>query len=252
MINERIEDGIIIATFEHGKTNTITKVTLLKLQECVKKANTDDSIKGIILTGAGRTFCSGFDLPMFLGFKDLQEIVDFFKVEEEILLDLFTCKKPVVSAMNGHAVAGGFIIAMASDYRIVKNHPRITLGMSENKIGLPLSLAQAGIVKFGLDSDKLFRDVLYFGNMVDVTKAKNMGIVDELVDEDELIPRAKKIVTKWIDNPGRAFIKLKESLKKPVADDIRHRIDTEDWQGTLNCFFEKDVRAALDFVMSMM
>ncbi|HOS97252.1 MAG TPA: enoyl-CoA hydratase/isomerase family protein [Deltaproteobacteria bacterium] len=252
MLNERIEEGIIIATFNNGKTNTITLEVLRKLREIVKKANEDDSVKGIILTGAGRIFCSGFDLPMFLGFKNVDEIVEFFHEEEEILLELFLCRKPVISAMNGAAVAGGLIFAMATDYRIVKNHPKITIGMSEIKIGLPLSMAQSGIMRFGYDSDKKFRDMLYFGRMLDINAAKEHGIVDEIVEEDQLIGRAKEVVRAWIDNPGRAFIKLKEGLKKPVADRIRQRIATEDWQGSLNCFFEKDVRGALEFVLSMM
>jgi enoyl-CoA hydratase/carnithine racemase len=252
MLNERIEDGIIIATFEHGKTNSITMETLRKLKSVVKRANEDDAVKGIILTGAGRSFSSGFDLPMFLGFKDLSEIVEFITEEDEILTELFMCHKPVVSAINGHAVAAGLIFAMASDYRIVKNHPKISIGMSEIRLGLPLSFAQAEIMQFGYDSNRKFRDLMYFGKMLDINGAKDFGLVDEIVEEADLIPRAKEIVSKWIDNPGRAFIKLKEALKKPTADRIRKRIVEENWQDSLKCFFDKDVRASIEFVMSMM
>ncbi|MGC9324877.1 MAG: enoyl-CoA hydratase/isomerase family protein [Desulfomonilia bacterium] len=252
MINERIEDGIIIATFDYGKTNSITRETLGTLRSIVKKANEDDSIKGIVLTGAGRTFSSGFDLPMFLGFKDRDEIIEFFYEEEEILIELFMCRKPVVSAINGHAIAGGLLFAMATDYRIVKNHPKINLGMSEIKLGLPLSFAQSGILQFGLDSGKKFRDLIYFGGMMDVKAALEFGIVDEIVDEAELLDRAKKIVSTWIDNPGRAFMKLKEGLKKSTADSIRQKIERENWQDSLNCFFDPEVRTSLEFVMSMM
>jgi len=252
MLNERTEEGIIIAEFNNGKTNSITLETLRKLREIVKKANEDDSIRGIILTGAGKMFSGGFDLPMFLGFKDVQEVYDFIKEEDEIITELFMCKKPVVSAINGHAVAGGLICAMASDYRIVKNYPKINLGMSEIKLGLPLSLAQAEIMRFGFDSDKKWRDIMYFGKMLNIEAAKELGVIDEIVEEDELISRAKKIIAKWIDNPGRAFIKLKEGLKKPAADRIKKRMAEEDWKESLQCFFDKDVRGALEFVMSMM
>ncbi|HPW68900.1 MAG: enoyl-CoA hydratase/isomerase family protein [Desulfomonilia bacterium] len=252
MLNVRNEEGIIIAEFDHGKVNSITGETLKKLRDVVKSADEDDSIRGIILTGAGRTFSGGFDLPMFLGFKTIEEIVAFFEEEEEILIELFICRKPVVSAINGHAIAGGLIVSMASDYRIAKNHPKINLGMSEIKIGLPLSLAQAEIMRFGFDSDRKYRDMMYFGRMMNVDQAKEFGIVDEIVEEADLLPRAKKIVSKWIDNPGRAFIKLKEGLKKPAADRIRQRLAGEDWRSTLNCFFDKDVRGALEFVLSMM
>jgi enoyl-CoA hydratase/carnithine racemase len=252
MLNVRNEEGIIIAEFDHGKVNSITRETLTKMREAVKSANEDESIRGIILTGAGRTFSGGFDLPMFLGFKTLDEIVTFFNEEEEILVELFMCRKPVVSAINGHAIAGGLILAMASDYRIAKNHPKINLGMSEIKLGLPLSLAQAEVMRFGFDSDRKYRDMMYFGKMMNVEQAKEFGIVDEIVEDADLLPRAKKIVSKWIDNPGRAFIKLKEGLKKPAADRIRQRIAQEDWQSTLNCFFDKNVRGSLEFVLSMM
>ena len=252
MLNERIEDGIIIATFEYGKTNSLTLEMLRALRAMVKRANEEDAIKGIILTGAGRTFCSGFDLPMFMGFKDIKEVGDFFDEVEEILVELFMCHKPVVSAINGHAIAGGLIFAMASDYRIVKNHPKITIGMSEIKLGLALTIAQSEVMRFGYDSDKKFRDLMYFGRMLDINAAKEYGIVDEIVEEADLLPRAKKIISKWIDNPGRAFIKLKEGLKKPTADRIRKRLAEEDWKPAFKCFFDKDVRGAIEFVMAMM
>ena len=162
------------------------------------------------------------------------------------------CKKPVIAALNGHTVAGGLVFSMAADYRIVKNHPKIKIGMSEIKIGLPLSIAQSEIMRFGLDSDKKFRDVMYFGKILDVNEAKALEIVDEIVEENELIDRSKEIVTQWIDNPGKAFIKLKEGLKKPIADRIRKRMAEENWQESLNCFFDKEIKEALNFVQQMM
>jgi enoyl-CoA hydratase/carnithine racemase len=252
MLKERIEDNIVIATFEKERTNSIDLDVLRKLKEIVEKVNNDDSLKGLILTGSGKLFSSGFDLPMFLSLKDVKEVTDFISEEDEILTELFMCKKPVVSAMNGSTIAAGLIFSMAADYRIVTNHPKIKINMSEIKLGLPLSIAQSEIMRFGLESNKLFRDVMYFGKMFDVTKALELGIVDEVVEGDELLERAKKIISRWIDNPGRAFIRLKEGLRKPVADRIGKRIAEENWQEGLTCFFDKDVRATLDFVQQMM
>jgi enoyl-CoA hydratase/carnithine racemase len=252
MLNQRIEDGIIIVTFENGKTNSLDLEMLRDLRNVVKRANEEYAIKGIILTGAGKTFCSGFDLPMFMGFKDLEAVGNFFDEVELILVEVFECSKPVVSAINGHAIAGGLIFAMASDYRIVTNHPKVTIGMSEIKLGLALTIAQSEIMQFGYDSHKKFRDLMYFGKMFDVNTAKELGIADELVEGADLIPRAKAVISKWIDNPGRAFTKLKEGLKKPTADRIRKRLAEEDWKPAFNCFFDKDVRGAIEFVMTMM
>ena len=246
MLKKQIEDNIIIATFDDGITNTITEDAVDTLASIIKEVNENNDIKGLVLTGAGKTFCSGFDLPMFLAFKDLKEVVTFFEKEEEVLINLFMCKKPVVAAWNGAAIAGGFIFSMAADYRIVKNHPKIKLGMNEIKIGLGLSIVQTEVVRFGMDSDRKYRDLMYNGDMYDVTGAKNFGIVDEVVEEDQLIPRAKEIVCKWIDNPGRAFMLLKYSMRKPYEDRMRQRLKDEDWQSAFKIMFDPQTRKFLE------
>jgi len=93
---------------------------------------------------------------------------------------------------------------------------------------------------------------MYFGEMMDPSQAQIIGAVDEIVPADRVVARAKEIVSRFIDNPGRAFIKLKEGLKKPAADVIQARLDQNEWQAGLNCFFDPQVRSALEFVMKMM
>ncbi len=252
MIKQQVEDGILIGTFDNGKYNTINQESLKNLREIVDRANSDDSIKGVILTGEGKTFSSGFDLPMFMGFKDLDEVVTFFEKTEGLYIDLFMCAKPVVSAMNGATVAAGLITAMATDYRIMKNHPKIRLGMSEIKIGLGLSIVQTEIMRFGFDSDRKYRDVMFFGEMYDVSRAKELDLVDELVEEENLIPRAKEIVATWTSGPGNAFTLLKQSQRASCAERMRHRLENENWREAFNCFFDEETRGAIDMVIKMM
>ncbi len=252
MINERMEDNIIIATFDNGKFNSITHDSLKQLSAIIKKVNEVDEIKGLILTGAARVFCSGFDLPMFLGFKDLKEVLAFFEEAEDIFIDFFMCKKPVVAAINGAAMAGGLILAMASDYRVCKNHPKIQIGMSEIKIGLGLSVVQTEIMRFGLDGNKKFQEVMYFGERHTIEKAQALGLVDELVTDEQLIPRAKEIITTWIDNPGRAFMNLKQGLRFPAAERMRKYLKETDWRSNFKVFFEPQTRTALEMVRKMM
>jgi enoyl-CoA hydratase/carnithine racemase len=253
MLKKEIQDGIVIAQLSDKKTNAITLETLKQIKEIVTEVNAKDDLKGIILTGEGRFFSSGFSLPMFMEFETPEEVIAFFTEQEEILMGFFTCKKPVVCAINGHCAAMGMILAMASDYRIVKNHPKIKLGMSEIKIGLGLSIAQSGIMRFGLDSDKRFRDVMYFGDMVDVTRAREMQIVDEVVEEENLIPRAKQIISLWIDTPNRPFIQIKQSLKAVAAGQINRLLKEENWQDTMaQTLLSKDVKATLAFVQASM
>jgi enoyl-CoA hydratase/carnithine racemase len=253
MLKKEIQDGIVMARLSDTMTNAITLETLKQIKEIVTEVNETAELKGIILTGEGRFFSSGFSLPMFMGFETPEAVIAFFTEQEEILMDFFTCKKPVVSAINGHCAAMGMILAMASDYRIVKNHPKIKLGMSEIKIGLGLSIAQSGIMRFGLDSDKRFRDIMYFGEMMDVNRAREMEIVDEVVEDADLIPRAKQIISLWIDTPNRPFIQIKQSLKAVAARQINRSLKEENWQDTMaSTLLSQEVKATLAFVQSAM
>jgi enoyl-CoA hydratase/carnithine racemase len=141
---------------------------------------------------------------------------------------------------------------MASDYRIITDHPKIKVGMSEVKIGVPLSTAQSAVMRFGLDSDKRFRDVMYFGEMIDVYTALEREMVDQVVDADKLIDTAKSMVTLWIDTPARPFCGLKKELRHATGEQIRKRLTETDWHPGLNCFFKKEVRDTLAFVQSTM
>ncbi len=253
MLKKEIQDQVLIATLTDQKTNAIDLDTLRQLAEAVNEVNADPAVKGLVLTGEGRFFSSGFSLPMFIDFKTADDVVGFFTEEESTLVDFFTCSKPVVSAMNGHSAAMGMILAMASDYRIVGDHPKIKLGMSEIKIGLALSVAQAAIMRFGLDTNKRFRDVMYFGEMVDPKSAKELEMVDEVVEQDNLISRAKEIVSLWIDTPNRPFVQLKASLKKGTVEAIRTELAAGEWKETLSAaLLNPNVKATLEFVQASM
>lgn len=252
MIKERVEDGIVIITLSHGNTNSMTLDTLRQIDAIVKKVNEDDALKGIVLTGEGRFFSSGFHLPDFIGFQTYEETIAWFEEEEQLLINFFTCDKPVVSAINGHCAAAGLIWSCAADYRIAKNHPKISLGMSEIKIGLALSIAQAKVVRFALDSDITYRNVMFFGEMMNPEKALEIGMVDEVVEEDQLIERAKQVVTTWIDTPNRPFINIKKLMRQEAADAMRTRLENEPWREAFNCFLKPEVRGTLEFVQSMM
>ena len=253
MLTQRIEDDILILTLENGKDNSLTAEFYTTMRDILNEVNEKPSPKGIIVTGSGRFFSSGFNLPMFLSFKDVKEVAGFFKtLEEPVLLELFMCKKPVIAALNGHTVAGGMIIAMACDYRMATPNPKARYGMSEIKIGLPLAVAQGEIVRFGMANDKNYRDLVYFGRMMDVTGAKDAGIVDEIVEEGRLIARAKELVSAFIDNPGRAFTPIKHLYRKALAERIARGIAELDWEEALKCFFMDDVRKTLEFVQASM
>ncbi len=245
-----VENDIIIFKLKNGRTNPISTETLQGLNEVVDRVNQEEQLKGIIITGEGRYLSSGFDLQTFTTFESPQAIIEWFEFEEEVLYKLFTCSKPVVAAINGHATAAGLIVSMACDYRICVNHPNIKLGMTEIKIGLSLTPAEAEIMRFGLDSDTNYRDVIFVGELFDPVWALEHRVVDELVDNvDELLEKAKAKVSALIDTPGRPFILLKDMQKRHAARAIQEGIQAYDFQLLVDTFTNESVIATLRSVL---
>lgn len=249
----RIEDNIVIFTLNNGKINSITTETLKGINEVVERVNTEDALKGIILTGTGRYFSGGFDLGTFTTFKNGQEISDWFTFEEEVMYNLFTCSKPVVVAINGHAAAAGMIVSMACDYRLILNNPKIKAGMTEIKIGLALTPAEGEIMRFGLDTDKKFRDIIFKGEMISPVQAVEQGIFDELVEnETELMEKAKAKVCSLIDTPGRPFILLKKAEKQHAAKWIKETLTDYDMGHLIKTFTDEKIINTLKMVNAAM
>lgn len=247
------DGGIIRFTFDNNGYNSLSPEVLGGLQEVIDCANADDAVKGIVLTGQGRIFSSGYELGTFISFRDTDECLAWSETREAIMYDLFTCRKPVIAAINGHAMAAGLIVAMAADYRIAVHNPRIRIGMPEINIGIPLSNAEAEIMKFGLGSDRNYRDLMFTANQISPEAALEKGIVDELVaDGEELLERAKAKVRSLIDTPGRAFIMLKQVEKRHIADYIRDSAARFDWQTYAGCFFREPVVAEMTKIKASM
>ncbi len=246
-----IEDNIVIFKFNNPKVNSITTETLLGLREVIDRVNTEEELKGIIITGEGRYLSGGFDLGTFTSFKNGEEIIKWFELEEDVMYKLFTCSKPVVAAINGHATAAGMIVSMACDYCIAVNHPKIKLGMTEIKIGLALTPAEMEIMRFGLDTNKNMKDVVFKGELFGVTEALERGIFDELVETpEELMQNAKAKVSALIDTPGRPFILLKEFQRKHAAEKIQKGLREYKWDALIDTFTDENILGTLRMVLT--
>ncbi|MGE5389687.1 MAG: enoyl-CoA hydratase/isomerase family protein [Deltaproteobacteria bacterium] len=253
MLDVRVEDNIIIAKLNNPKTNPISFDVLKQLDALLEQAKNENDIKGLILIGEGRFFSSGFCLPELTVFTEARQAIDWFLYEEEVLLKLFSCPKPVVSCLNGHAVAGGLIFALTSDYLIALNNDRIKIGMSEIKIGLSLTPVETEVMRWGLGSVKNYKDIIFKAENINPGKALELGIIDELVDQaDLLLERAKHKISSLIDTPSRPFIRLKKSHRYPAVISMQKMLVECDWQPFGDSFVSEDVKNALLKVQASM
>ncbi|MBI5738703.1 MAG: enoyl-CoA hydratase/isomerase family protein, partial [Mycolicibacterium neoaurum] len=197
-------DGIVTLTLDDptGSANVMNEHYKESMHNAVERLVAEkDSITGVVIASAKKTFFAGGDLKgmINIGPDDAQQAFDEVEFIKADLRKLETLGKPVVAAINGAALGGGLEIALATHHRIAADVRGVVIGLPEVTLGLlPGGGGVARSVRmFGIQ--KAFMEILSQGTRFSPAKAKEIGLVDELVKSvDELIPAAKK----WIkDNP---------------------------------------------------
>jgi 3-hydroxyacyl-CoA dehydrogenase / enoyl-CoA hydratase / 3-hydroxybutyryl-CoA epimerase len=205
IIDYKVEDGVAVLTWnEQGRaTNVVNAAALAELDAAVKKAVADGAVRGVVLTsGKQGTFVTGGDLEQIQGFAaDTFDPADFFR-KTVLVLDqlrrMETCGKPIVAAMNGIALGGGYEIAMACHRRILVDQRFAKVGLPE--AGLGLMPGMGGTQRLPrLIGIQAALGLMLEGRQLEPEQAKKQGVVDELVPPDELLPAAKK----WILGGGK-------------------------------------------------
>jgi enoyl-CoA hydratase/carnithine racemase len=213
-------DGNATLTLARGKVNAINGAVVDEMRASLKSLEHDPEVKSVILTGAGKFFSFGFDVPEFLSF-DKAQFTQFLTGFTDLYTYLFTYPKPVVAALNGHTIAGGCMLALACDYRVmVTGKARISL----NELGFGASVF-AGItemLRFAVGSANATK-VLYSGAMYSADEAKSIGLIDETAAELDLMDAAVKIASTLGSKHPPAFAGMKSLLRKTIAEDMMRR-----------------------------
>ncbi len=199
MINYTIDtDGIATITWDMpGRTmNVLNEASLTAYTGILDKALKDDKVKGIILTSGKDTFIAGADLEMLLNAdtSDAAKLTEQFSQLQKLFRRQETGGKPIVAAINGTALGGGFEICLATHYRIAAANPKTKIGQPEVKLGL---------LPGGGGTQRIPRligvmnaaPILLEGKDLTVDAAKGLGLIHEVVPPAELLTRAKAYLT---------------------------------------------------------
>ena len=117
-VREQHQAGIATLTLSRGKVNALNEPMVEEIHRSFENMGKDPDVKAVILTGEGKFFSFGFDIPEFLGFPR-ESFARYLKKFTDLLTYMFVFPKPVVAALNGHAVAGGCMLATTCDYRLM-------------------------------------------------------------------------------------------------------------------------------------
>ena len=230
---------VAVLHLNNGDKNPISPGLVDDLFEALNIIRKD--YRGMVFTGSIKFFSIGLDIPALVSY-DRAKFADFFNKFNELILNLYTLPVPTCSAVAGHAVAGGNVLIMTSDFRIAASGKKL-IGMNEIKLGLPIPYL-ADLMFRQLIGDRHATEMLYSGEFVTTEEAKKTGLVDDVVSPEEVEGKAIEKVMKIADYPQDAFTALKanrtESIRGLYEQNVRRKNEY-----LFDCWFSEPVQALI-------
>ena len=233
------KNGITTITINRpSKLNALNKATIEELHEAFKVANTDEAIKVIIITGSGeKAFVAGADISEFANFN-VDNGGKLAAKGQELLFDLVeNLSTPVIAAVNGFALGGGLELAMAAHFRVASDNAK--MGLPEVSLGVIPGYGGTQRLPQLVGKGRAMELIMTAG-MIDANTAKDYGLVNHVVSQEELIPLAEKIASKIMRNSSVAISKAIKAVNANYKDGV-NGFETEIEQFG-NCFGTEDFK----------
>ena len=182
-----VENQTAIITLNRPeRRNSINQALLTSLYDYVEKVSNDDNIRAAIITGNGKSFCSGIDLDAIL----VENLFDP-RGDKTDLPDIFNaCEKPIIGAINGHAITGGFEIALNCDFLIASENA--SFADTHAKVGIHPGWGMTQLLQRAVGRLRA-RQMSFTCQFIDARTAYDWGLVNEVVAPDKLMDRTKEI-----------------------------------------------------------
>ncbi len=225
-IHLELDAGVALVTLEHGRGNTLDTATCKELVIRLEEAEAAGA-RAVVLTGAGDMFSAGVDL-LAIDEGGARYVGDFLPALSDAFLAVFGFPRPVVAAVNGHAIAGGMVLAAACDHRIAADGPG-RIGVTELLVGVPFPLSALEILRCTYGTTPL-PSLIYSGATVTMADALPRGLVDEIVPADEMLTRARELASRLGELPAESFAHTKQQLRQPYHQRIAENRVSDDAQ----------------------
>jgi enoyl-CoA hydratase len=210
---------VAVVRIDRPPANAMDLELLAEGHEVRERLAADDPA-AVVLVGRERFFSAGMDLKAAPQLSAAQQrgTVDGIN---RLFLGWYSFPRPVVAAVNGHAVAGGLILALCADYRVCAPDGR--LGLTELRAGLPYPLAAISVVRSELSPNAARRLVLG-ASLVEPPEALALGVVDEVRPADEVLPRAVEVATEMAALPSASYGVVKHQLRGPAIEALERAL----------------------------
>ena len=219
-LNLDIREGLVTVRLERGKVNALNGEVVDELATCLRSLGSDPAVRGVVLTGTGKFFSFGFDIPEFLGMAR-EEFAAYLRKFTALYRDLFLHPRPVVAALNGHTVAGGCMLATACDVRVMAKE-NAKIGLNEIGFGSSVFAGSLELLRYWV-GDRRAQEIVYGGTLYTADQALERGLVDAVVPDGAVLDEARTRLEELASRSPQAFLSIKRLLRRPVAEEIERR-----------------------------
>ena len=180
---------------------------------------TADGIGGLVLSGGPKVFSAGLDVPCLMGLPDRAALKAAWEQFFAAARELAACPVPVAAAIAGHAPAGGCVLALCCDYRVMASGP-YRIGLNETQVGLVAPEGIQRLMRRAVGPHRAER-LLVSGELVESEQALALGLVDELAGIDEVASRARAWLEPLLQLPRKPMLQTRVIARAGLVDALR-------------------------------
>ncbi|MBK8096350.1 MAG: enoyl-CoA hydratase/isomerase family protein [Planctomycetes bacterium] len=209
-------DRIAVVRLQHGKVNALDVELAAALTAAVAAAESSTTADALVITGQGRAFSAGVDLVRYV--REGADYADALLTAIDVMfVQVFRCRLPTVAAVNGHALAGGHVLACACDLRVMAEGQG-KVGVPELAAGVPFPWLALELVRHTTPAHQL-AELVALGETFPAAAAHARNLVHALVPAAQLLPQAIALARRLAGNGGPAFALQREQLREPILRD---------------------------------
>jgi enoyl-CoA hydratase/carnithine racemase len=213
-----IKDNVAVLKLQRSVTNALNLEFLKEISSSLHDLEKKSEVSATVLTsGNDKFFSIGFDLPYLIELEN-EDVETFYRTYNKLCLNLFSFPKPVVAAINGHAIAGGCILTLCCDYRFISEGRKL-MGLNEIKLGLPVPYPGDRILR-QIVGFRIAREIMEIGEFYQPEVSLEMGMVDQVFPSDQVLTKSIERAKLLGNYPAHAYKKIKQNRVENVKDEI--------------------------------
>jgi len=226
-----VEPATSVATITLSRPerlNALTFEVYTELRDTFRALDAEPGVRAVIITGAGRAFCTGGDVEDIIGAlfsRDTDGLLQFTRLTGDLILSIRQCRRPVVAALNGPVAGAGAVIAAASDIRIAAESAKIAFLFS--RVGLTGADMGAAWLLPRIVGMAHASEILMLGDFLTAERAAQIGLYNRVVPGDRLMAEAAEVATRLARGPSESLGITKQALNEEASMDLVAAIEWE-------------------------